>query len=467
MSNNPKRVLLITYSFPPTGNVGVLRPTKFCKYLPEFDWKVSVLTVSNPSVPLQDESLCAEIPKETIVRYAKTLEPGYALKKAVSGTGEQAVQKKPSLLKRAIKGALRWGSNVVLQPDAQVLWHRNAVREGMRLLNEIPHDAIVVSAPPFSSFLIGASLSRQSGLPLILDYRDEWDISNAYWENKGQGLLSRKLQAWMQRRVARAASVLLATTQHSADALAQVAATAHSTARVSHIYNGYDAHDFKNIDSEDPAKNDRYRLAYVGTLWNLTSVEPLVAAVEKLAADSPNLAEQLELVFAGRRTGPQEEILNRLEGLPVRVIKEGYMDHEGAIRLMHSANGLLAFLSDVPHAGRVVPSKIFEYMATRRTIFSVAPEGEVSTILRDCPMARIHTPSDIDGITQSLALEIERFSMGVTFPPEYGLWDPAQYERKNLTGQLAGLLDEISGLMTDSSTGNVGQEWKPETENRK
>src|SRR5436309_676692 len=82
-----QRVLFVAYQFPPVGGAGVQRITKFVKYLPYHGWRASVLTVANPSVPVMDDSLSADIPPGTIVRRAQTLEPGYALKAVVSAGG--------------------------------------------------------------------------------------------------------------------------------------------------------------------------------------------------------------------------------------------------------------------------------------------------------------------------------------------------------------------------------------------
>ena len=444
----PKRVLLVAYLFPPVGGAGVQRAVKFVKYLPEFGWLPSVLTVANPSVPLFDESLTADVPPETIIRSAKTLEPSYAVKQSVSAA--QQKNGKPQAARRLIKHVARSAANVVLQPDSQVLWMPDAVREGIRLLNEIHHDAILVTAPPFSSFLVGASLSRRTEIPLVLDYRDEWDISNAYWENKPKEPVSRWLQTLMQRRVVRAASALIATTRSSAESLAAIADTAGSKAEVTHIYNGYDADDFQPMANADSNHNDRYRLAYVGTLWNLTSVEPLVKAVKNLATERPDLAECLELVFAGRRTAAQNELLQGLDDLPCQVVRHEYLDHDGAVELMRTANGLCLLLSNVPHAGRVVPAKIFEYMAAGQTIFAIAPPGEVHDLLGDCPLAYRCRADDVDGITKALTRELERHLNRI--PHEAGGWDASQYDRKNLAGELAEVLDLVSEVPAIQTT---------------
>ena len=156
-----RRVLLISYPFPPVGGAGVQRGTKFVKYLPRHGWDVSVLTVANPSVPVYDESLQADVPAGTVVRRARSWEPGYALKASVSaGRGARTGS---GLVRRLAVGSFRRLANALLQPDPQILWFPDAVAEGARLLRAVRHDAVLATGPPFSTFLIGAALARRGG----------------------------------------------------------------------------------------------------------------------------------------------------------------------------------------------------------------------------------------------------------------------------------------------------------------
>jgi glycosyltransferase involved in cell wall biosynthesis len=438
-----KRVLFISYPFPPVGGAGVQRTTKFVKYLGEFGWRTSVLTVANPSVPALDQSLVKDVPADAVVRRARTWEPSYSAKAAVASGGNGQTRKGGGI-RSALKSAIHRAAKLALQPDPQILWMPEAVREGRRILERMPHAAIVASGPPFSTFLIGASLSRRTGLPLVLDYRDEWDISNAYLENKRLDRFSLSLQSRMQRSVVRTARVLMATTRSSAKALRAVKERARSKAEVTWIYNGYDPEDFQAVEAETgtPAGKQNYRLAYVGTLWNLTSVEPLVAAVERLSKRDPQCAARLELVFAGRRTAQQSEILARLKRLPVKLVEMPYVDHHGAVALVRSADGLCVLLSDVRAAERVVPAKIFEYMAARRAIIGIGPRGEMWELLKECPAARLNEPKDVEGIAATLAGEIRRVSVGQGLALDG--WSPRAYDRRSEAGQLAGILDSIS-----------------------
>jgi glycosyltransferase involved in cell wall biosynthesis len=436
-----RRVLYIAYAYPPTGGAGVQRTSKFVKYLPQFGWLPSVLTVSNPSVPLLDASLGRDIPDTTVIRRARTWEPSYALKATISTAKQPSGGRMPSAW-GFFKRWTRSLTTALLQPDPQVLWLPAAIRAGKSLLREQPHHAIVVSGPPFSSFLIGAALSRWSGLPLVVDYRDEWGISNAYLENKQLGPLSRRIQAVMQHWVVRRARGIVATTQASALALDHIRIRAGSKAKVACIYNGFDPEDFACSAMAARDNRDVYRLAYVGTLWNLTSAAPLVEGIQQLCRSHPDLSSRLEVVFVGRRLPAQQEILDRLHGLPCRLVEHPYLDHQAALDMVRTADCLCVLLSDLPGAERVVPAKIFEYLATRRPILAIAPRGEVWDILNGYPGAHLHAPADIAGIARCLAAEIKRRQSGEC--ESFAGWDDSSFDRRQQAGQLAGLLDSLA-----------------------
>jgi Glycosyl transferase 4-like domain len=434
-----KRVLFVAYLFPPVGGAGVQRVSKFVKYLPSYGWQSSVLTVSNPSVPLRDESLAADVPSGTIIRRARTWEPNYAVKATVSG-GRSA--QGASVLARSGKTLARRCANFLLQPDPQALWRPQAVRTGRRLLSDVPHSVIVASGPPFSNFLVGTSLSRQMGLPLILDYRDEWGLSNAFFENKRPDPLSRMVQSRMQRTAVRQATAILGTTQATARALIEIRDRAGSNAAVRCITNGFDRDDFPESTLASSNRDAPFRLGYVGTLWNLMSAAPLVAAVSRLAEAKPEFVRNLELVFAGRRTPIEQQFLEKLKRFPCKVTEYPYLEHRAAIDLMGSSDGLCIFLKDTPGAERFVPAKTFEYMAVRKPIWAIAPPSELWDLLADYPSRHLLPPGDVDGIASRLEIEIQQHMEGNL--PQMNGWDASQYERFRLAGELATVLDSVS-----------------------
>ncbi|HVJ68458.1 MAG TPA: glycosyltransferase [Caulifigura sp.] len=440
-----RRVLFVSYLFPPVGGVGVHRVTKFVKYLPQFGWDCSVLTVSNPSTPLVDGSLRRDVPVSTEVYRAKTLEPGYGLKAAV-GAGNASRSGIAAGMKRCVKGIARRVVNTMLQPDPQILWRPAALKEGRKLLRETPHDAIIATGPPFSSLLLGASLAKSAKLPLILDYRDEWGISNAYWENKQHSWLSNMIQKRMQFSAVRTADVLLGTTPSTAKELERTSEAAGSRARARFIYNGFDPDDF-GIESHHAERIDygngvdKCRLAFVGTLWNLNPIAPVVEGALKFQHDRPDLAANLEIVLAGRRTPEQDAELDRLNDSPIKVVRQPFMAHDEAVRLMHDADALLLINADKPETHRIVNAKTFEYMAARRPIFVVAPRGDLWDVTVNLPGTIQVPPSKTDAVAAGFTKLVERHAAGIEYDAR--VWDIARFERKRLTVELAELLDDV------------------------
>ena len=171
-----QRVLVVSYAFPPVGGAGVQRSVKLLKYLGDFGWVGDVLTVDNPSVPLRDDSLLCDVPPTAHVYRARTLEPSYATKEATWGevTSPQATASPwRSLRGRALSVARR-----AAVPDPQVLWLPGAVLALRRVLRgPLRPAAVLLSAPPFSQFLLGPVVRQHPGVGLVYDYRDEWSTA--------------------------------------------------------------------------------------------------------------------------------------------------------------------------------------------------------------------------------------------------------------------------------------------------
>ncbi len=436
-----KRVLLVSYHFPPVGGAGVQRPAKFARYLPEFGWDVSVLQAENPSVPLLDPSLLDELPSETVIVKARTFEPSYAAKQAVAkGEGDASDSRAPSRFRSALKAV----ATLALQPDAQILWLPLALRHGRALLRRLPHDAILATAPTYTNLLVGALLARRAGLPLISDFRDEWDLSSAYWENAPKAKAALAIQRRMQQFVLRRSAAIVATTQASTARIAARATEAGAAPRATCIYNGWDAGDLRDAARTMPAlppHPDRFRLVYAGTLWNLTSVAPVADAVELLARDAPALLQRLELVAVGRKTPDQLAHLGRIARAGAAVENLDYCPHPVALATMRSADAVLLLLSDLPGAERVAPAKVFEYLAVRRPILAVLPEGEIARLVRDADPDSHRLPGDVAGIAEWLRGRLERRASPTPVGDATAI---ARFERRALTGELAALLDELT-----------------------
>ncbi len=439
-----KRVLLVSYHFPPVGGAGVQRPAKFAKYLREFGWDVSVIMAANPSVPVLDESLLADIPIETIIRKARTWEPGYKFKNNIAQQNqEENNHLKPSLLNRTkakLKGIIRSSAKMILQPDPQVLWLPSAKKEALKLLRSIPHDLILATAPSYSNLLLGSKLKKKTGLPLVLDYRDEWDISSKYLENSQRDRFSHFIQERMQKKILRSADALIATTKASTNHLLQRAKSFGTTLPGICIYNGFDDSDFEKINQQTVSctASKKTRIVYTGTLWNLTTVEPLTLAIEQLTITAPEILQKLEFVFVGRKTTEQQQLLERIAKTGCSIENRDYCEHTEALNLMNSADVLCLLLSDVPGAERVAPAKLFEYLAMRKEILAITPAGETADIVKRYFPENHFKGNEATGIANWLQNKVQS-DKKTNFTQQ----DITPFNRKHQAKQLANYLNSI------------------------
>ncbi len=238
----PLRALLVSYAFPPVGGAGVQRVATLAKYLPPTGVRPTVLTVSNPSVPVRDESLLADLPPEAQLVRVRTLEPAYAAKRAASSASTSVAE---GLRRGAVKRAAALAKRLLV-PDPQLLWLPAAHVALAERLARRCDDVVLVSAPPFSQFLLGPLVRLARRVGLVLDYRDEWSTYRTSYEN-GSGA---RFGEWLEPRLLRRAHAITTATDEFRDSLLARFPFV-DPARVHTVPNGYDPADFP-IDLPPP-----------------------------------------------------------------------------------------------------------------------------------------------------------------------------------------------------------------------
>jgi glycosyltransferase involved in cell wall biosynthesis len=437
----PLRALLVSYSFPPVGGAGVQRMVKLAKYLPEHGVQPAVLTVANPSVPVIDHSLERDVAPEMEVVRARTFEPGYALKKATwkahaAGDGGAAV----SLRSRIVGGLKKRAGTLarqVLVPDPQILWQPAAQLAVARRLAAGADDVVLVSAPPFSQFLLAPIVRASRRAAVVLDYRDEWSTYRTAYEMTGR--LAAAVGGPLEETLLRAAhAVTTATPEFRENLLARHRFL--DERRVVVIPNGYDRDDFPAARPEPPA--DRFVLTYAGTIFKLTSARGLLGAVRRLHAAEPALARKLELRFYGRVVDTEQDAFAGMDALGVRQL--GYVDHAALFEVLAASHMTLCLLDDVPGNERIYPAKVFELMHLGRPVLTLAPEGALANLCREHRLGDVLPPRDEAAIAALLERRIRDFEAGryVARARAIGV---ERYDRRLLAREFAAVLHDAAG----------------------
>lgn len=429
-----KRVLIITYYWPPAGGPGVQRWLKFAKYLPENHWQPIIYTPENPSYPLLDESLLKEVPADIEVLRHKILEP-YAFAERISKqnkrfkAGRFDVQSHQSLSSRSsvfVRG------NFFI-PDARMLWINPSVKFLTRYLESNPVDVLVTTGPPHSMHLIGLKLKKRfSELKWIADFRDPWTQISYYKHLKLTRWADRKHHD-LEKQVFLNADLTLATSFSDAVNFKAAGATTQT------LTNGFDG----SLLERKARHDNKFVISYVGVLEQLRNPKVLWQVLTNLVSENQDFAKSLEIKFVGEI---DEFILNSLQQSPLRrsLNLKGYLPHDWSQREMADSDLLLLMNFPQSESKGIIPGKLFEYLQTQNPILSIGPaDADVELILNETHAGQHFTNENAKDIQQFILLCFEHWKNKTQTVRGTNI---EKYSRRNLTLQLAKTLDRISGL---------------------
>ena len=452
-----KRVLIITYYWPPSGGSGVQRWVKFAKYLPSEGWQPVIYTPDNPELTAVDKTLSAEIPPEAEIIRRPIFEP-YGIYRKLMGKGastdiktmiEGSSSGDPASVTAAAAGGdvtpIRSGSKTwkqrlslwirgnVFVPDPRVGWVRPSVRFLKKYLKEHPVDAIVTTGPPHSMHLIGLRLSRATGLPWISDFRDPW-TKMYYLKHLGLSKRTWRRLGKMEQRVLDGSSTVLAVTP-----LVQEDFQARTRTPVAMITNGYDREDFSG---PEPVPDGFFNIVHTGLF--ASDGNPLVfwKVLGSMVSDDPEFADRLRLRLVGK---VDREVFDAIAaaGLREHVVSLGYLDHAGAVREQRGATLLILPLRNDPEYRPILPGKLFEYLAARRPILGIGQEdGAMARVLSETGAGITADWQNESAIRATLESAWNAFRQPTGLPPVTG--DISRFERRALTASLARLLNSLS-----------------------
>jgi glycosyltransferase involved in cell wall biosynthesis len=415
--NSKRTVLMIAYYFPPMGGAGVQRTLKFVKYLPEYGWQPHVLTTNPPKAGLRDESLLKDINTDiSITRTAALLPP----------------QHLPWRVRDFIS---RW----LLVFDEQVGWLPFATRAGLRIIRENQVDIIYSTSAPYSAHLIARNLHKHSNIPWVADFRDPW-IGNFYLRFPTP--LHRKLVERMERQVIQDANhVLVVSTPMRQSFYTRIPGIGQT--KVTWLPNGFDARDFL---SATPAKRDkgRFYIVYTGSFYaNDLTARSILEAVQAVAISGQIPRQHLRLKLVGNIGKSTHKWISELK-LEDIVETPGFVPHEQSLAYLLAADVLLLIIGVSPGSSAVFTGKIFEYLAAAKPILCLANDGVASNLIRDARAGIVVPPNDISQIAKHLVEMYQQWKDGrLCIEPDQELIQT--FERRKLTGQLAKILNDLTG----------------------
>lgn len=432
--------LFVTYSFPPSGGSGVQRVYKFVKYLPSFGVATSVLTAKNFLKTTADASLLTDLHPNTVIIRTPSIDPMFVadfVNRGItksSGTQQLASRWRTSL-RKALPLLLKI-RNFMRLPDQYIAWFPFAFIAGLQQLKTLTNPVIVASLPVYTTALVAYYLSKWTGTPLVMDFRDAW-TDDPYLELPTR--MHRYLHNKLERKIVGHAKHIVVYGEW----LRQIYIKKYPHIPTTVIMNGFDAEDFK-FNSLPLRDDKKIRLVYSGSIfqYHLEFIEMAFAAVRQL---DDRFKDRIELVFAGDvQLTSFDELVNKYE-LSEVVNKLGYIAHKEALKLLVTADALLFTIprDDVSS----YTGKIFEYLAARRPIISfVCEHGLGGKLLKDFG----HDPWIIDYDPERAAKVISTIANLENIAIEYSPELLSKIERKQQAYALSHILRDTA-IRADST----------------
>ena len=424
-----KKVLIITYYWPPAGGPGVQRWLKFVKYLPEFNIQPTVYCPENPSYPTLDSSLLQEVDSKITVlkhpikeplRFLKLLFKSKTNKLSKGGIPDS---KKQGLFERFL---LYIRGNFFV-PDARVFWVKPSVKYLSSYISKHQIDTIITTGPPHSVHLIGMQLKAKYQLQWLADFRDPWtDIS--YHKNLNLTKNTQQNHLKLEHQVLNTSDQIIVTSLQTKQLFSKI-----TQKPISVITNGFDDENVPSITLDS-----KFSLAHIGSLLNQRNPILLWNVLSELVQEIPKFKANFQLVLVGNISADVRNLIDST-GLTSFLKTVGSVTHNEAVMYQRKTQVLLLLEANTTEASYIIPGKLFEYINSNRPIVALGPKhSDIPSILKDTHTGRYF---DYDNKTALKTHILELFEGYKTNSLSVSSKDIERFSRKNCTKQLAEVLN--------------------------
>ncbi len=428
-----KKVLIITYHWPPSGGISVLRCLKFAKYLRSFGWEPIIYTAKDPAYQYYDSNNEKDIPSGLEIHKVKISEPINAFKK-LSGRKKKAPMQEitsVSANKRSIIDEFAmWIRGNFFIPDARYRWIKPSVKYLTNYLENNSIDAILTDGPTHTNTVIGMRVAQHFGIPWLADFQDPWTQVDYYAKMHIGKRADRKHKALEQEVFKTASKTTIASPTWKTE-LESIGAK-----NVSVIYYGFDEDDFNNYRIQ---KDDHFTLFHGGLLGSDRNPEQFLKALQKLRNELPDQGKSIRLRLAGE---VDRSVVKMIEECQLTDITTylGMIPRSDVYTEYSKASMLLLPINIAVNAKGRIPGKLFEMLRSGKPILVFGPnDGDVKEIVEKKKRGKSFEYDQFKEIYSFLYDSINNGNV-TDFDSESSI---SEYSNRLITEKIAHYLDEI------------------------
>jgi glycosyltransferase involved in cell wall biosynthesis len=444
-----KKVLIISYFFPPLGGAGIQRTLKFVQYLPKFGWMPLVLTQKGGHHYAYDHEQLDLVPKGVRIIRASSWEVvrlRFAVRRflkritAVVGRTKQnggILNERELSMSKAIfplNLLRRFIEQWMFIPDSKIRWLITATYHGLRLVRNRGVEVLYSTSYPYTCHLIGYLLKRISQKPWVADFRDPW-ADNAFM-TRDFSTLRKKIDSWLESKVVRDADKVILNTRPTGELFVKKYPLEDKEKFII-IPNGYDLEDFQGLPL---IKSTQFIVLFTGSLSPPSSLGCFLEAVTQILSDRPDIISDFKVVFVGWMHPTFKKNIKEL-GIERSIQLLGYVPRRVCLQMQAGASVLLLPLSKAAQGMGIYPGKIFDYLAARRPILGLLPEDIAAQLIRQTESGIVVDPEDQQAIADAILDFYNKYKEGSLSLGKRKL--PLEFSREFLTRRLADVFDQL------------------------
>lgn len=418
----PRRILIVTYGFPPSNQVAVHRILRLSKWLPKYGWEPTILTVKTKYAhPFfydnEDPDLNSLVSDNLKVHRALSFE---YLKHPFWGKVQLRIMKTLAI------------------PDSYVTWVPSAIFKGKKLIDEQSIEVVLTTLGPSSTALIGYFLRKFTATKWVMDYRDPWCLNPFKRLGRLRYSLEKKIENSMLARSDANVTTSNLITRIYRENYPEIAD------RFFTITNCFD-HDLQFVSEPShsgSALNHKFRVVHAGSFYAKRRPTSFLKALVSLVSRHPKIQSKIEVLFVGALSNEfQEEISVVIRDLSIDCQMVGAVSYKESMQYMCNSDLLLAINGIEARDNIFIPGKLFDYIAANKPILLIGHRGAASEIVEHGNLGAVRAPNDIDGMSRDIFRFYRRWERSTLFEPNTQYVN--RYHASNVAEQLAGVLDSV------------------------